>query len=466
MKVPLVAVFLSILAVPAAHAFLAPGVVVVNPRSSSWSPSTTTTQLPMASTLADKASAIRAAEARNQAEIEALKLQIAQIEDLFNRSPGSIAAATPYSFVDTTKDQLGARLREFRQYLGSLVQQSKSNQLQYDQIIAQQGGGPSLLQALATSAAAGTMGGLVVGALDSNRRDSIGGILAGVAGSAASSLASSTKQLEAPPAAVSVPAPAPVVDSRAPSVVQKVLSAFPGAQSNAELVSKVTNALTRYGYGEKNTLVATSFCCDEVNRPLEEEFAKAYGQPFNMGGLAGFPFGGVTSFAAMAKHVPDGGNCLVVYGPHVGVDFDCKVGTVNRRGKEKGGTCCGSAVAASGYVSSVYKGEIKEATAPTQNIDAQQLYVGSVLLPYAERLANAADSMIELPYSMFEPVDDLTQKIVEKAAYKVGDGKIAMLGGIQINTPAGISDYFLPLRFELRSSKNEVLENLFYEKRF
>jgi Limiting CO2-inducible proteins B/C beta carbonyic anhydrases len=111
------------------------------------------------------------------------------------------------------------------------------------------------------------------------------------------------------------------------------LQAFPGALSNAELVAKTVNALEKYGYG-KTTLLATSFCCDEVNRPLEEDFAKPYGQQFNMvseiviietfflnmaesqltfssfqGGLAGFPFGGVTGFAAMAKHIPDGGSC-------------------------------------------------------------------------------------------------------------------------------------------------------------
>ena len=249
-------------------------------------------------------------------------------------------------------------------------------------------------------------------------------------------------------------------------VVGRVQQAFPGAQTNADLVRKVQGALNKYGYG-KNTLLATSFCCDEVNRPLEEDFAKVYGQQFNMGGLAGFPFGGVTGFAAMAKHIPDGGSCLVVYGPHVGVDFDGKVGTVNRRGKEKGGTCCGSAVAASGYVNAVYKGEIKEATTPTATMDAQQIYVGSVLLPYAERLSKAVDPMIELPYAMFEPVDELTQKIVAKAASKVGQGgKIALLGGLQINTPEGISDYFLPLRFEVRDNNDQMVENLLYEKRF
>ena len=44
--------------------------------------------------------------------------------------------------------------------------------------------------------------------------------------------------------------------------------------------------------------------------------------------MIGFPFGGITSFGAMASHIPDGGSCLVVFGPHVGVDSTGKVGTV------------------------------------------------------------------------------------------------------------------------------------------
>lgn len=64
------------------------------------------------------------------------------------------------------------------------------------------------------------------------------------------------------------------------------MSAFPGAQTNAQLVAKTKAALAKYGYG-RNTLLATSFCCDEVNRPLEEDLGKAFGNPFIMGGLAG-----------------------------------------------------------------------------------------------------------------------------------------------------------------------------------
>mmetsp|Transcript_6217 Transcript_6217/g.8087 ORF Transcript_6217/g.8087 Transcript_6217/m.8087 type:complete len:466 (-) Transcript_6217:107-1504(-) len=415
----------------------------------------------------EKAAAVSAAEAKNQAEIEDLKLQIAQIEKLFSppvtsvapssaSTPAVTSVATP-AYSPNVMEAGAQQLSGLENSLATLFQNSNANTREYNALVGSQG--PSLSDVISTSVVAGTFGGLVTSALDGNRRDSIGGIMAGVAGAAVSLMSPENEKRVATAKPV-------FADPRGASVTRKVLQAFPGAQTNAELVKKVSDALTRFGYGQ-NTLLATSFCCDEVNRPLEDELAKVYGNPFIMGGLAGFPFGGVTSFGAMAKHIPDGGSCLVVYGPHVGLDYDGKVGVVPRRGKEKSGTCCGSGVAAASYVDAVYKGELKAVDSPTQNIDAQQLYVGSVLLPYAERLAKAADSMIELPYAMFEPVDDLTSKIIDKAASKVGgDGKIALLGGIQINTPNGVSDYFLPLRFEIRDNTNKAVENLLVEKRF
>ena len=97
--------------------------------------------------------------------------------------------------------------------------------------------------------------------------------------------------------------------------------------------------------------------------------------------------------------------------------------------------------------------------APEDPIDAQQNYVGSMLLPYGERLTKAKDTMVELPYALFEAQDELMLKVVEKGASAVsGNGKIALLGGIQINTPDGMSDYFLPLRFELRENSGKRIE--------
>eukprot|EP00527_Entomoneis_sp_CCMP2396_P004790 CAMPEP_0198138458 /NCGR_PEP_ID=MMETSP1443-20131203/1874_1 /TAXON_ID=186043 /ORGANISM="Entomoneis sp., Strain CCMP2396" /LENGTH=317 /DNA_ID=CAMNT_0043800249 /DNA_START=36 /DNA_END=989 /DNA_ORIENTATION=- len=243
------------------------------------------------------------------------------------------------------------------------------------------------------------------------------------------------------------------------AVKEKIDAVFPGSVSNRELVSCVFDKLSARGYG-RTSLVATSLCCDEVTRVLEKDFGVVYNDNFHMGGLAGFPFGGVTSFGAMASHIPDGGSCLVVFGPHVGVDSDGNVGTTERRGRMQGGACCGSAVAASGYVAGVLEGDAKmiPSADPTQ---AQQIFVSNMLLPHAERLRDADDKMVELPYALYDAQKDMITEIIKAGSGAVaGNGNIALLGGIQINTPPGSTDYFLPLSFEFYNNKGDKLDDL------
>jgi Limiting CO2-inducible proteins B/C beta carbonyic anhydrases len=164
---------------------------------------------------------------------------------------------------------------------------------------------------------------------------------------------------------------------------------------------------------------------------------------------------------------------LIVYGPHCGVDSSGKVGVVHRRGRAKSEACCGNAVAAFLYVQSVVngtaatstrnknKGTAVGATATADPADAQQAFVGKLLLPYGKRLQAAKDPMVELPYHLFEAQDELMLKIVQKGAKHVaGRGNIALLGGIQINCDSGVSDYFLPLRFEIFNNEGRLLMDL------
>jgi len=237
---------------------------------------------------------------------------------------------------------------------------------------------------------------------------------------------------------------------------------FPDALANNELIYRVTNTLKKYGYG-KTTLLATSLCCDEVNRALENDFEKHYGSHFNMGGLAGFAFGGVTSFTAMAHHIPDDGSCLIVYGPHIGIDLDNNVGRINRRFQRISTSCCGSADAAACYVASVRNGA-DEMVMPDQCIDIQQHFVGQMLLPHGERLEKAANFRKELAMALYDENHKMMTSIVRKACGEVhGNGKITLLGGIQINTPKGYSDEFMPLNFELRDNTGAVLQDLMSE---
>lgn len=68
---------------------------------------------------------------------------------------------------------------------------------------------------------------------------------------------------------------------------------FPGAISNKELEEKVVKVLEGMGLTPANTLLATSLCCDELARNLEDDFNTVYGHNFNLGGLAVSPLRGI-----------------------------------------------------------------------------------------------------------------------------------------------------------------------------
>jgi hypothetical protein len=153
----------------------------------------------------------------------------------------------------------------------------------------------------------------------------------------------------------------------------------------------------------------------------------------------------------MQSHVPDNGAALIVYGPHIGVDRYGILGKIDRRGQHDETSCCGSAVVASRYVlqSSLLTNAF--ARQSTNLLDLEQSQVNSFLLPYKNRLAQAINPSLELPFILFQTQDTLMRQIMKQAA---PTHPVVLLGGIQINTPAGEPDYFCPLSFEMTNMGN------------
>mmetsp|Transcript_20018 Transcript_20018/g.29256 ORF Transcript_20018/g.29256 Transcript_20018/m.29256 type:complete len:307 (+) Transcript_20018:181-1101(+) len=234
---------------------------------------------------------------------------------------------------------------------------------------------------------------------------------------------------------------------------------FPGAINNKDLVTNVVNHLSGKGYNGANTLLATSLCCDELARQLEDDFTGVYGNNFNLGGLAGFPFAGDTGFGAMSAHIPDDGYCLVVYGPHVGVASDGTIGKVERAGIELVDNCCGSAIAASNYVRGITDGGAQITTRLQEFTDFQQGAVQELILPHGKRLSEADNRMVELPYALFDSQDLLMRKIVSKGSLGIKRG-LVLLGGIQINTGPDTLDYFHPLKFDFMNYRGDVTDDM------
>jgi hypothetical protein len=248
----------------------------------------------------------------------------------------------------------------------------------------------------------------------------------------------------------------PSEDSEFDDLVRKT---FPGAVTNKDLVTNAVTHLAGKGYKGENTLLATSFCCDELARQLEDDFNGVYGNNFNLGGLAGFPFAGKTGFGAMSQHIPDDGYCLIVYGPHVGLSADGTVGKVERSGIDLIDNCCRSATEASKYVTAITDGNAKITTEIQQFIDFQQGAVQQLILPHGKRLADAKDRMAELPFALYDSQDLLMREIVQQGSNGIKKG-LVLLGGVQVNTGPDTLDYFVPLRFDFMNNEGEVVEDM------
>lgn len=84
-----------------------------------------------------------------------------------------------------------------------------------------------------------------------------------------------------------------------------------------------------------------------------------------------------------------------------------------------------------------------------------------MLMPFADRLDSAKDKMVELPYALYDAQTDLMKQIVGKSAGAVaGKGQIAVLGGVQVNTPPGYTDYYLPISFDMYDNKGKFVEKI------
>mmetsp|Transcript_28592 Transcript_28592/g.43751 ORF Transcript_28592/g.43751 Transcript_28592/m.43751 type:complete len:324 (-) Transcript_28592:1637-2608(-) len=249
------------------------------------------------------------------------------------------------------------------------------------------------------------------------------------------------------------------------SVMNNAKTIFPGIITAHQLARSLKAILTPRGFDTDKTLLASSFCCDEVCRDLEDELREVYGQNFSFGGIAGFPFGGNSAFGALLHHMPVDGQIVIVYGPHVGIDYDGVIGKVNRRGHSGSGTCCNTAIAGLAYVKAVAEGVKIHSPDASDPIDAQQVFVDSALMKHSTRLLDAEDPNVELPHVVFEEQGHLLNRIMEKCLPKdVPEGtKIALLGGIQVNTPEGTPEYFLPKKFSILNHSGEVKEDMLQE---
>jgi Limiting CO2-inducible proteins B/C beta carbonyic anhydrases len=194
------------------------------------------------------------------------------------------------------------------------------------------------------------------------------------------------------------------------------------------------------------------------------DLSTMFHRKYSVGALCGIPFVGVKAFVEIFSDVPAGGNCLLLHASHVYIDDKEIEGTFTKKVFTNGYGCCAGAVRAAAYTEHLVKGAITNITSSgTTNI--QQFFINQMLLPYSQRLQSAMEPMVELSYVTLDAQTELIDQVVAKSCCHIhNDGHIVLVGGIQINTPYGMSDYFLPLRFDVVDKQGKIIERFCHRK--
>jgi hypothetical protein len=218
---------------------------------------------------------------------------------------------------------------------------------------------------------------------------------------------------------------------------------FPGALPGSAVTKKVGSILyDKYGCVAKNTLYGQSICSDEINNEkgdLADLMKEYWGEVFPLGGIGGAPFVGKTGFMAFSHHVPDDGNVLILFGPHVGVTEAGEVGKYHRIGQKGNSTSCGAVIA-------VYQQCCGTTEMPFDMDDMQQSWLRQYIGPKAQ-YCKSCDEPIKAATDV--AYDCIKEKLLRIVNTKFGTGKLILVGGIQINLPKPYEDHFQPKFFQV-----------------
>ncbi len=194
-------------------------------------------------------------------------------------------------------------------------------------------------------------------------------------------------------------------------------------------------------------LMATSLCSDDINIPSTTFFNVLFG-PFIMGGLGGLPFAGTTGMTAFAHHIPDNGAAFIFYGPHIGVTLEGELGRMYRPRQDKPGNSCGALMLALNR----FRNDPGYEPQVTYS-DYQQMYLEETLLPYKDRILESDHQEKEITEATFKNIEQGIHDYLHAAKDEFKIEKIALLGGIIINTDYGLDDYFAVRNFEVLQTK-------------
>lgn len=191
---------------------------------------------------------------------------------------------------------------------------------------------------------------------------------------------------------------------------------------------------TVHNIAEEQILLGQSACMDDVintKTPFANHEVKG---PFNLGGLAGLPFTGITGYNAFAHHVPEKGTALIFVGSHIGYSKKDGWGMIEREGQHETTACCGAIVQAleklkepGGIVRMIPHGD-----------DYQEEVIEQLALQHKKEILNSKDPLISFTKLIYQESENRIHNYpLNNSNFKY----LILVVGIIINTDHNDPDY-------------------------
>ncbi len=229
---------------------------------------------------------------------------------------------------------------------------------------------------------------------------------------------------------------------------------YPNAKTGAEVTETFLDLLqSEYKSNLKKMLFATSVCSDDVN--VSTDFRRVLSRPFTMGGLGGLPYAGFTGMVAFSHHIPDGGDALIFYGPHIGITDDGELGRMRRLGQKRLTNSCGALMLA---LDRFQHEENDEDIYVPQNVDYdyQQVLLERTLMPFKTQILESENPKKAITDYTYMQINKQIQRLVRMSIKEFNCEKIFLLGGVIINTSEEFNDYVDIRNFDVIHVKDGI----------
>ena len=239
------------------------------------------------------------------------------------------------------------------------------------------------------------------------------------------------------------------------AAVGAVRKNFPGALPDQQMMGLILRRMAAKvpGFTPDTTMLATSFCPDEIQNSLGDLshlLLEHFGKKFDFAGLGGVPFAGKTGFKAFAHHVPKGHDVLVVYGPHVAISPGGDVGLCQRDGQSHLSPACGACIGALAHLDAC-----KPVPAPGSDeydLDFQMNFLKKELQKRHSAVhSHPKGKSVGLPTEAFGIARRILEGMIDMSELPEG-ARVVLLGGVQLNMPRPLPNFFCPLSFTVRTA--------------